>query len=289
MFKKLINKESVNVVVHGGCFHADDVACVALLKLGYKEVNVTRKFKVDPDSETADYILDIGRIDKVTENQVILDHHQAPELIEGTEVKHCAFSKLVEHMLDDDKTDKLFKKYLFNTLVLPVSAQDNGQNGAEFGLVPSPLTFVNAMGLLWKDDHKLSDARFNEVVSIAMIVIENIIKNVNDKVEAYTLTKTAIDKVEEGVMVLDQYLPWTDTVIEYNNGEPKVKLIIYPSNRGGFNVQVVPKKGGSFESWINIPESITEVKGCTGQAHGAFAFFDNLNDAISAARQLVNA
>ena len=32
MFKKLINKESVNVVVHGGCFYADDVACVALLK-----------------------------------------------------------------------------------------------------------------------------------------------------------------------------------------------------------------------------------------------------------------
>ena len=47
---------------------------MALLKLGYKEVNVTRKFKVDPDSETANYILDIGRMDKITENQ-------APELI----------------------------------------------------------------------------------------------------------------------------------------------------------------------------------------------------------------
>ena len=153
MFKKLINKESVNVVVHGGCFHSDDVACVALLKLVHNEVNVVRKFKVDPDSETADYILDIGRMDKITENQVFLDHHQGPELIPGTQVKHCAFSKLIERMIESEDDD-LFKKYLYNTLVLPVAAQDNGQNGAELGLFPSPLTFVNSMVLSWKDDQR---------------------------------------------------------------------------------------------------------------------------------------
>ena len=287
MFKKLINKESVNVVVHGGCFHADDVACVALLKLGYKEVNVTRKFKVDPDSETADYILDIGRIDKVTENQVILDHHQAPELIEGTEVKHCAFSKLVEHMLDAD--DVVFRKHLFNALVLPISAQDNGQNGAELGLMPSPLTFVNAMTLSWKDDQKLSDQRFNEVVDMAMVVIKNIIKNVKDKVEAISEVTYALNRADGGIMTLSRFLPWTDTVVEYNDGFPKIKLVVFPNNRGGVTLQVVPKKIGSFESWINIPESITEVKGCTGQAHGAFAFFDTMENAVAAAKQLVNA
>ena len=115
MFKKLIDKESVNVVVHGGCFHADDVACIALLKLVHNEVNVIRKFKVDVDTETADYILDIGRVDKVSDTQVILDHHQGPELIEDTKVKHCAFSKLVERMIEPD--DKLFKKYLYEVLV----------------------------------------------------------------------------------------------------------------------------------------------------------------------------
>lgn len=120
MFKKLIEKENVNVVIHGGCFHSDDVACVALLKLLHKNVNVSRKFNVNVDTETADYILDIGRVDKVTENQVILDHHQAPELIEGTEVKHCAFSKLTERMIDPDNV--LFKKHLYNALVLPVAA-----------------------------------------------------------------------------------------------------------------------------------------------------------------------
>ena len=71
MFKKLINKNEVNVVVHGGCFHADDVACVALLKIMHKEVNVSRKFKVDLETETADYILDIGRMDEITDTQVI--------------------------------------------------------------------------------------------------------------------------------------------------------------------------------------------------------------------------
>ena len=285
MFKKLIEKENVNVVIHGGCFHSDDVACVALLKLLHKNVNVIRKFKVDVDTEIADYILDIGRVDKVTENQVILDHHQAPELIDGTDVKHCAFSKLVERMIDP--SDQLFKKHLYNALVLPVAAQDNGQNYSEFGLVPSPLTFVNAMGLSWKDDQKLNDQRFGEVVNMAMMVIKNIIKTIEHKIEAVDEVTAAIRKMEGGVLVLDRSLPWVESVIEYNNGEPKVKLVIYPSNRGGFNIQVVPIKGGSFESWLKIPEEVANLEGCSGQAHGAFAFFDSVEHAVEAARKIV--
>ena len=287
MFKKLINKNEVNVVVHGGCFHADDVACIALLKLVYNKVNVVRKFKVDPDSETADYILDIGRMDKITENQVFLDHHQAPEIIDNTQVKHCAFSKLVERMLDAD--DVVFRKYLFNALVLPISAQDNGQNGAELGLMPSPLTFVNAMTLSWKDDQKLSDQRFNEVVDMAMVVIKNIIKNVKDKVEAISEVTYALNRAERGIMTLSRFLPWTDTVVEYNDGFPKIKLVIFPNNRGEVTMQVVPKKIGSFESWLKIPESIVAFEGCSGQAHGAFAFFDSVEHAVEAAQKIVNA
>ena len=287
MFKKLINKNEVNVVVHGGCFHSDDIACVALLKLVYNKVNVVRKFKVDPDSETADYILDIGRMDKITENQVFLDHHQAPEIIDNTQVKHCAFSKLVERMLDAD--DVVFRKHLFNALVLPISAQDNGQNGAELGLMPSPLTFVNAMTLSWKDDQKLSDQRFNEVVDMAMVVIKNIIKNVKDKVEAINEVTYAISRAEGGVMTLSRFLPWTDTVVEYNDGFPKIKLVVFPNNRGGVTLQVVPKKIGSFESWLKIPEGIIDFEGCTGQAHGAFAFFDSVEHAVEAAQKIVNA
>lgn len=283
--KRLINKDEVNVIVHGGCFHADDVACVALLKLLHKNVNVSRKFKVDIDSEEADYVLDIGRVDKVSDTQVFLDHHQGPEIIDSTQVKHCAFSKLVEHMMDPD--DAMFNKYFMNTLVLPIAAQDNGQNYSEFGLVPSPLTFVNAMGLSWKDDQKLNDQRFGEVVNMAMMVIKNIIKTIEDKIEAVDEVTAAIRKMEGGVLVLDRYLPWVDNIIEYNNGDPKVQLVVYPSNRGGYNIQVVPKKGGSFESWLKIPEEVINFEGCSGQAHGAFAFFDTMENAVAAAKQLV--
>ena len=191
-------------------------------------------------------------------------------------------------MLDDDKTDKLFKKYLYNVLVLPIAAQDNGQNYHDHGLLPSPLGFVNSMGLSWKDDQRLGDKRFSEVVEMAVVVIKNIIKNIEDKIEAIDEISTAIKKMEGCVLVLDRYLPWTDTIIEYNAGDPKVQLVVYPSNRGGFNVQVVPKKGGSFESWINIPESIIDSEGCSGQAHNAFAFFDTVDHAVAAAKQIVN-
>ena len=88
-------------------------------------------------------------------------------------------------------------------------------------------------------------------------------------------------------MTLSRFLPWTDTVIEHNGEFPRIKLVIFPNNRGGVTMQVVPKKVGSFESWIKIPEGIVDFEGCTGQAHGAFAFFDHMDDAIAAGRKLI--
>ena len=285
--RRLINKDEVTAVVHGGCFHADDVACIALLKLVHNKVNIVRKFKVDIESEEADYVLDIGRVDKVSDTQVFLDHHQGPEIIDSTQVKHCAFSKLVEHMMDPD--DAMFNKYFMNTLVLPIAAQDNGQNGSDFGLFPSPLSFVNSMCLSWKDDQRLGDKRFSEVVEMAVKIIENIIKNVEDKVEAISEVTCSINRAECGIMTMSRFIPWTDTVVEYNSGFPKIKLVIFPNNRGEVTMQVVPKKIGSFESWLKIPESIVDSEGCSGQAHGAFAFFDSVEHAIEAAQKLVNA
>ena len=284
MMKRLINKDSVTVIVHGGSFHADDVACVALLKLVHKEVKVLRKFKVIPELDEADYILDIGKTDIVSDSKVVLDHHQGPELIAGTEIRHCAFSKLVEHMLPEDT---IFKKFFFKNLVLPIAAIDNGQNSAELGLIPSPLTFVDSMILSWKDDRKLSDQRFNEVAEMATVVIRNIVKCINDKVEAITIVTSDAEKAEDGIMTMDQFLPWVDTVVDHNAGLPKIQLVIFPNNRGEVTMQVVPKKIGSFESWINIPENIIGFEGCSGQAHNAFAFFDSVDHAVAAAKQLV--
>ena len=124
---------------------------------------------------------------------------------------------------------------------------------------------------------------------MAMMVIKNIIKTIEDKIEAVDEVTAAIRKMEDGILVLNRYLPWVDSVIEYNNGDSKVQLVVYPSNRGGYNIQVVPKRSGSFESWLKIPESIVAFEGCNGQAHGAFAFFDTMENAVAAAKQLVNA
>ena len=287
MLKRLINKDKVTVVVHGGSFHGDDVACVAILKLVHEEVKVVRKFKVDPETETADYVLDIGKLDKVTDTQVFLDHHQEAQLISGTEIKHCAFSKLAERMIDFKNSHRLFSHYLKDELILPIAAQDNGQDYAKYGLLPSPLTFVSSMKLNWKDDQKDSDHRFLEVVDMAVFVIGIILNNIDAKVEAYKLVKSSIDKADGGVMVLDKYLPWTETVVDYNEGTPNIQLVVYPNNRAGISIQVVPMKMGSFDSWLRIPDDVANYTGCTGSAHGAYAFFDSIENATAAAKDIV--
>ena len=122
---------------------------------------------------------------------------------------------------------------------------------------------------------------------MATKVIANIIKAAEDKVEAVNEVTYCINRAEYGVMTMNRFLPWTDTVVEYNAGFPKIKLVVFPNNRGGVTLQVVPKKIGTFESWIKIPEGIVDFEGCTGQAHGAFAFFEHMDDAVAAARKLI--
>ena len=122
---------------------------------------------------------------------------------------------------------------------------------------------------------------------MAVFVIGIILNNIKAKVEAYKLVKSSIDKADGGVMVLDKYLPWTETVVDYNEGTPKIQLVVYPNNRAGISIQVVPMKMGSFDSWLRIPDDVANYTGCTGSAHGAYAFFDSIENATAAAKDIV--
>ena len=55
----------------------------------------------------------------------------------------------------------------------------------------------------------------------------------------------AIDNVVDNMLILDEYLPYQDAVFTSTNIKAKdIKIVILPSNRGGYNVKAVPK---SFE------------------------------------------
>ena len=300
--KKIINKNTVVASVHAGEFHADDAACVALLQLvyGMENVSVRREFKVE-STDGFDFVLDIGQVDEVSDNLVRLDHHPASGKQEdkgvlttvkdgsGVDVSipHCAFTKLAQLVLADESQE--VREELMQTVLIPLAMQDNGIEVAGFTPRAFPFGFVHAFNGAWDEDGSPAAQydRFMQAVAIVRQVLERIIVRTRSKFAAAEIVNAAISDSKDGVVVLPRFAPWQDYVLVANDGNPTWKLVIFPSNRGGFMLQVVPKETGSFTSWVSIPESVKNADGFIFTAHGAFAGFKTCEQALVAAKMIL--
>lgn len=300
--KKLINKNNVVVAVHAGEFHADDAACCALLQIAYgaENVNIKREFKIE-STDGLDFILDVGQIDEICENLVRLDHHPASGKQEDkgvlTTVKngsgedvsipHCAFTKLAQLVWEDESQE--VQDELLQTVLVPLAMQDNGIEVAGYTPRTFPFPFVHAFNGAWDEDGApvAQYERFMQAVAIVRQVLERTIVRTRSKFAAAEIVNVAISDSKDGVVVLPRFAPWQDYVLAANDGNPTWKLVLFPSNRGGFMLQVVPKEAGSFASWVNIPESVKDCEGFVFTAHGAFAGFDTCEQALVAAKMIL--
>lgn len=261
--KKLIDgKDSYRVAVHDGVFHADDVLCVAMLRYVYgnEKLEIVRSRDMEK-LLTCDYILDVGRKDDVSDNKVWLDHHQKDSLIRENRVRAAACGKLFGLLFEDDIE---LSRIIFREFIYVVEADDNGQNVEELGLKPSKLAFVKdfvpsyleTKGKSPDESKFLMDAAFEEAVEITEKIFEREIRNAEARIEAAQFVDTCAKELSRKVLVLPEYVPWKDRVVELNekrSDEEKIVLVCFPSLSGGYNVQVVPKSVTSFESHILLP------------------------------------
>ena len=300
--KKIINKNSVVAAVHAGEFHADDAACVALLQLAYgiENVSVRREFKIE-STEGFDFVLDVGQIDEVSDNLVRLDHHPVSGRQEdkgvlttvksgaGEEVPvpHCAFTKLAKLVFADESAE--VQEELMQTVLIPLAMQDNGIEVDGYTPRSFPFGFVHAFNGAWDEEGSPAAQydRFMQAVDVVRQVLDRIIVRTRSKFAASAIVNEAIADSKDGVVVLPRFAPWQNYVLAANNGQPTWQLVIFPSNRGGFMLQVVPKEAGSFASWVSIPESVKDCEGFVFTAHGAFAGFNTCEQALVAAKMIL--
>lgn len=62
-------------------------------------------------------------------------------------------------------------------------------------------------------------------------------------------------KIPKNISVLERFMPWDEHL--FNSANPKAENILYivfPSIRGGYNVQAVPDAPGSFGQRKPLPE-----------------------------------
>lgn len=231
---------------HGTVFHADDVFATALIKTLNPDVDVERVIKV-PEDTTGCLVYDIGEGE--------YDHHQKDKARRPIEdgyyfdeegrmqmIPYCSFGLLWRDLGHElCPSEKAWKK-VDRDLVLPIDKADNGVSR-------STLTgAIASFNPAWNSKEDRENC-FWDAVIVAQRILMNYVNDANAEVEAEETVLNS--KVVNKTLVLDQYVPWQDIVIEQM---PEILYVCFPSMRGGYNLQTVPDAPGSFKGRKGFPE-----------------------------------
>ncbi len=266
MIKTTKNQELANAVTHGGVFHADEVLATVILSKFFGDVTVLRTFKV-PEGLSDDVVIyDIG-FGK-------FDHHQkGGNGARENGVPYAAvgliWKEYGHQIVENTANPELVWELIDRDLIQGVDAVDNGAmpktETESTGPVVRNMSFSNIISGFnptW-DSNEDSDEAFIRAVEFAENVFENTLKNATAKAKAQKIVEEAIEKSQEHIMVLEQFVPWQEFVFSSENAKAaEVQFVVFPSNRGGYNWQCVPDVLGGFGQRKPVP---SEWRGLSGE------------------------
>lgn len=228
---------------HSGVFHADDVFATALLKLVYPEIEIVRGTVVPEGFEGIVYDIGMGEF----------DHHQADVRRRADGTAYAAFGLLWRvyglGLVGEQEAEVFDRRF-----VCPLDAADNGEGENPLSLA------VSQFNPAWNSGRN-PDTCFGEAVEFAQGILRRYLEQVDARREARRVVEAALAESRGTVVVLPQYAPWQEVLV----GSGKL-FCVYPSNRGGWNAQVVPLHHDSREpavyfpaEWVNgVPERLLQ-------------------------------
>ena len=253
MKKLKISKTPINVdlITHNGTFHADEVYSTVILMelIDKKEITICRTSNVPKNTQAFVYDVGLGKY----------DHHQPGGNGERENgIKYAAlgliwkdYGKEFLTKLNIDNIDECHKM-IDKKMIIGIDSIDNGQltnkNDIDVINISNLISLYNSK---WNESDK-QDKYFLEAVKIARTIFLKIIKNIECKVKAKKLVEEEIKKSDK-IMILERFMPYKEFVLESKDAKD-IQFVIYPSNRGGYNVSTIPKEIGSFESRKLFPK-----------------------------------
>lgn len=143
------------------------------------------------------------------------------------------------HTLVSESSAKTFDE----SFIQPLDSQDNyGGNN----MLCRAITQANPK---W-DSFDNPDECFFKAVDFAKFILLKEIESMKCTERATRIVKTALDNQTNGIVTLSTGVPWKAILIP-----APVYFVIYPSTRGGFNAQAIPKSIESNECKIYFPEN----------------------------------
>lgn len=283
------------LITHSTQFHADEVFSTALLKILFKEhdISIMRTIKLNEVDEeilnspdTIIYDIGLGKF----------DHHQKDAEVRPNGIKYAAFGLLWREFGDWDKYPTFDEEF-----VQPI---DNHDNGGEKCAINDMIRLFNptieeiehySANYIIPDSSArdiLENRRFSDAVDIAEKIIKRKFAELDNRNAAWNYIDENGRVNENGtVLFLDKY---ADFIRYCLTKLPTVKVVIYPHLRGGFAAQVLPKAINTMESdyqfpkeWCGKPQS--ELPGSMTFCHnsGFLCNCTTMESAYEAAKQII--
>ena len=257
-------------ITHNGTMHADEVFATAFLSLYFGNFKVARVSEVPKDISTKTIIYDIGKGK--------FDHHQTDARIRDNGIKYSSFGLLFEEYGLSYlkklklKNTKAIYNYLVKDFIEAIDAIDNGifPEIKSIYKIKTVSDVIKIFNPSYGSNDK-EDEQFIKAVSLAESILTEELKNVIGKVEAGVKVKKILNKTKGPILILDEYLPYEETVLTSLSGK-KILFAIYPSNRGGYGIKTIPISTTDKTSRVYFPkewggltnndlEKVTGIKG----------------------------
>ena len=257
-------------ITHNGTMHADEVFATAFLSLYFGNFKVARVSEVPKDISTKTIIYDIGKGK--------FDHHQTDARIRDNGIKYSSFGLLFEEYGLSYlkklklKNTKAIYNYLVKDFIEAIDAIDNGvfPEIKSIYKIKTVSDVIKIFNPSYGSNDK-EDEQFIKAVSLAESILTEELKNVIGKVEAGVKVKKILNKTKGPILILDEYLPYEETVLKSLSGK-KILFAIYPSNRGGYGIKTIPISTTDKTSRVYFPkewggltndalEKVTGIKG----------------------------
>ena len=299
MLKLTKNLEEANLVTHGGTFHPDDVFSTVLMSKIIENPVVYRAVSTTEASYPGKTVYDVGFGE--------FDHHGPDALMRNDKIKYCSFGLLWKRYGKEylskitDDVDELWKE-IDRVLVMQIDGIDNGnfpKIEADYHLLDLD-AIIDLFNMGWNEEID-NDDQFIKAVNFASNIFDRVVIKEKAKLEAKKIVTEKIKQTEGEILILDAYMPYIDALFDKKIKEAeKIKIVVFPSNRHGYNVKPRVVSKDSKELLLTFPkellglhgeELVEKTKLKTARfvhSEGFIAAADSLEDAIALAKIALN-
>ncbi len=278
VLERLSSFGTLNVAIHDGAFHADDLFSIALLEELCEYSSCTLRVIRTRDSELlakADMRVDVGG--KFSIETLDFDHHQNDQsLVQNNGIKHSAFGLLCQWAMTGD-----FQNIYREKFVLGIEAQDNtGKNHPSYlGVGFMVQSFLPAYG---------TNENFDEMFELARAVVRTLFKRTLVATQGFLAAEedakaSIVSEAADGIVVMNKRV----TILPFLH--PEWKFVVSPDPTGGWsflglNGNVVPVRYRGLNSAslaeLGLKGKFIHVAGFTGS-------LENQTDVINICKEAI--